>query len=131
MRLFIQVVVQQQRSQSARRASLETRILNSLIPLTFHNEQIHPAGLIFIGLGTHQTTGIGMHVYSHLIPTIERENLDLQDPYISKWNTELLLAIGQIARFAYEQLLTDNKPSPSTLASFSFQPSVPNAEIGE
>ena len=72
------------------------KILNSLIPLKFQNNEIYPSGLIFIGLGTHQTTGIGMHVYSHLIPTIERENLDLQDPYISKWNRELLSFIDLI-----------------------------------
>ncbi|CAF4939911.1 unnamed protein product [Rotaria sp. Silwood1] len=40
--------------------------------------------LIFIGLGTHQTTGIGMNAYSHSIPTIQRGNLNLEDPYISK-----------------------------------------------
>jgi len=107
------------------------KILNSLIPLKFQNNEIYPSGLIFIGLGTHQTTGIGMHVYSHLIPTIERENLDLQDPYISKWNRELLLSVGQIARFVYDQLMIENKQFDSTLASYSFQTSVPNNEIGK
>ncbi|CAF1417698.1 unnamed protein product [Adineta steineri] len=110
--------------------NLNMKILNSLIPLKFQNNDIYPSGLIFIGLGTHQTTGIGMHVYSHLIPTIERENLDLQDPYISKWNRELLLSVGQIARFVYDQLMNENKQFQSTLASYSFQPSVPNNEIG-
>ncbi|CAF3572956.1 unnamed protein product [Rotaria sp. Silwood1] len=70
-----------------------------------------------------------MHVYSHLITTIERENLDLQDPYISKWNRELLLSVGQIARFIYNQLIVVNKQFDSTIASYSFQPSVPNSEI--
>lgn len=101
------------------------------MPLKFSNDEIHPSGLIFIGLGTHQTTGIGMHVYSHLIPTIERENLDLQDPYISKWNRELLLSVGQIARFVFDQLMMDNKQFESILASYSFQTSVPNNEIGK
>lgn len=71
-----------------------------------------------------------MHVYSHLIPTIERENLDLQDPYIAKWNRELLLSVGQIARFVYDQMINEDKQFRSTLASYSFQPSVPNNEIG-
>ena len=110
--------------------STHGRILNALIPLKFHDDEIHPSGLIFIGLGTHQTTGIGMHVYSHLIPTIERENLDLQDPYISKWNSELLLSVGQIARFVYDQLIMDSKQYDATLASYSFEPSVPNNDIG-
>jgi hypothetical protein len=119
-----------QQQQLSVNENLHMKILNSLIPLKFQNNEIYPSGLIFIGLGTHQTTGIGMHVYSHLIPTIERENLDLQDPYISKWNKELLLSIGQIARFVYDQLINENKQFHSTLASYSFQPSVPNNEIG-
>jgi hypothetical protein len=123
-----QIVMKQQ--QSLMNDNLHMKILNSLIPLKFQNNEISPSGLIFIGLGTHQTTGIGMHVYSHLIPTIERENLDLQDPYISKWNRELLLSVGQIARFMYDQLMIENKQFDSTLASYSFQPSVPNNEIG-
>ena len=122
---------QQQQSQSMVDENLHLKILNSLIPLKFHQGEITPSGLIFIGLGTHQTTGIGMHVYSHLIPTIERENLDLQDPYISKWNRELLLSVGQIARFIYDQLMVDNKQFQSTFASYSFQTSVPNNDIGK
>lgn len=117
-------------SQTSKKTDVHMNILNSLIPLKFQNQEIHPSGLIFIGLGTHQTTGIGMHVYSHLIPTIERENLDLQDPYISKWNRELLLAVGQIARFVYDQLMNEKQDFDSILPSFSFQPSVPNNEIG-
>ncbi|UJR22115.1 hypothetical protein I4U23_025179 [Adineta vaga] len=123
------VIIKQQQQSSATN-DLHMKILNSLIPLKFQNDEIDPSGLIFIGLGTHQTTGIGMHIYSHLIPTIERENLDLQDPYISKWNRELLLSVGQIARFVYDQLIHENKQFYSTLASYSFQPSVPNNEIG-
>ena len=108
------------------------KILHSLIPLKFQRNEIHPSGLIFIGLGTHQTTGIGMHVYSHLIPTIERENIDLQDPYISKWNRELLLSVGEIARFLFDYLIIDHKQvDQSIFASYSFQPSTPNPEIGK
>ncbi|CAF4953990.1 unnamed protein product, partial [Rotaria sp. Silwood1] len=124
------VMTQQQQRKSSKIDDLHMKILNSLIPLKFQNDEIYPSGLIFIGLGTHQTTGIGMHVYSHLIPTIERENLDLQDPYISKWNRELLLSVGQIIRHVYDQLISTNKQFDSILASYSFQPSVPNNEIG-
>ncbi|CAF3997273.1 unnamed protein product [Rotaria sp. Silwood2] len=124
------IVMTQQQRKSSKNDDLHMKILNSLIPLKFQNDEIYPSGLIFIGLGTHQTTGIGMHVYSHLIPTIERENLDLQDPYISKWNRELLLSVGQIARFVFDQLMVTNKQFDPILASYSFQPSVPNNEIG-
>lgn len=51
----------------------------NLSPLDDHGV---PAGRIFIGLGTHQTTGSSFHVHAQLIPTIERENVDYQDPYL-------------------------------------------------
>jgi hypothetical protein len=31
-----------------------------------------------------------------LIPTVERENIDFQDVYISNWNCNLLAAAGQV-----------------------------------
>lgn len=78
-----------------------------------------------------------MHVHSSFIPTIERENLDLQDPYISVWNKELLTATGQIARFMYDQIIpytiekmTKYTYLASILASYSFQTTSPNPDIG-
>ena len=102
---------------------------------------MNPDGQIFIGLATHQTTGIGMHIFSHLIPTIERENIDLQDPYISIWNEQLLISIGKIIRFIYDQTILDavnqiTEQSKSTdqlnqiLSPYAFQESSPNKEIG-
>jgi hypothetical protein len=110
-----------------------------LIPLKFHDGQILPSGQVFIGLATHQSTGIGMHVFSHLIPTIERENIDLQDPYIAIWNEELLVSIGIVTRFIYDQTILDgfnncleetSQRYDAILAPYAFQPSVPTKEIG-
>jgi hypothetical protein len=120
--------------QSLENADMNTQILNSLIPFKYHNNELIPSGFLYIGLETHQTTGIGMHISSHFIPTIERENLDLHDPYLSKWNKELLVSAGQIVRFVYNQRIhdyVDNIDSISaSLKTYSFQPSVPNNEIG-
>jgi hypothetical protein len=119
--------------------NLNNLILKELIPLKFIDEQINPNGQIFIGLATHQTTGIGMHIFSHLIPTIERENIDLQDPYISIWNEQLLISIGKITRFIYDHTILDalNQMSQATndrinqiLSPYAFQESSPNKEIG-
>ncbi|CAF0772896.1 unnamed protein product [Adineta steineri] len=114
--------------------SFDNKILNSLLPVKRHGNEIIPSGLVFIGLGTHQTTGIGMHVFSHLIPTVERENLDMQDPHIAAWNKEILSAMGQVVRFVYDQMILSNvrldQTLPSTFATFSFQSSVPNNKIG-
>ncbi|CAF4300671.1 unnamed protein product [Rotaria sp. Silwood2] len=114
-------------------------MLKGLIPLKIHDNEIIPSGQIFIGLATHQSTGIGMHVFSHLMPTIERENVDLQDPYISIWNEQLLTSIGKIIRFIYDQTVVDlinntsqisNQQLNAILSLYAFQPSAPNKDIG-
>lgn len=129
----------QQQWKALNNNNLNNQILKELIPLKFHNQEILPAGQIFIGLATHQTTGIGMHLFSHLIPTIERENIDLQDPYISIWNEQLLVSIGKIIRFIYDQTVIDavntihedvNQQLNLILSPFAFQSSAPNPDIG-
>jgi hypothetical protein len=72
-----------------------------------------------------------MHVYSQLIPTIERVNLDLQTPYITNWNTEILTSVGKVTRLIYDQMMNDSLENYDViLASYGFQPTVPKAEIG-
>ncbi|CAF5163268.1 unnamed protein product, partial [Rotaria sp. Silwood1] len=120
--------------------NLNNQILKELIPLKFHNQEIFPSGQIFIGSATHQTTGIGMHLFTLFIPTIERENIDLQDPYISIWNEQLLISIGKIIRFIYDQTILDienniqqeiNQQLNLILASYAFQTSAPNKDISD
>ena len=113
--------------------------LETLMPVRFDNESIIPNGFIFIGLGTHQTSGIGMHVYSHLIPTIERENIDFQDPYIGKWNQEVIHTVGMVTRFLYDHTMYTDKKKKSwsiedsqiALSPYSFQTTTPNKKIGK
>ena len=118
---------------------LNDPILGTLIPIEFHDGEIIPNGQIFIGLATSQSTGIGIHVFSHLIPTIERENIDLQDPYISIWNEQLLVSIGKIIRLLYDQTILTvvhheserfKQNLISSLSPFAFHPSTPNPNIG-
>jgi len=80
-----------------------------------------------------------MHVFTHLIPTIERENIDLQDPYISIWNEQLLTSIGKIVRFIYDQTILhainnisqqSNQLLNAVLSPYAFQTSAPNQDIG-
>ena len=118
---------------------LSGRFLQGLVPLKMQAKETIPSGQIFIGLATQQSTGIGMHIFSHLIPTIERENVDLQDPYISIWNEELLFSIGKLIRCVYDQSIlrgvnTHHDQSTEKLnrlfVPFAFQTSSPNKEIG-
>ncbi|KAH9034488.1 hypothetical protein EDB85DRAFT_2222292 [Lactarius pseudohatsudake] len=76
---------------------------------------------VFIGHSTGQTTGIGGHMATRFIPTVEREAIDLgvrpslvhissltknlmhsSDRNVAVWNKGLLHVGGFLARFAYE-----------------------------
>ncbi|KAL4801694.1 hypothetical protein BDV18DRAFT_71997 [Aspergillus unguis] len=59
-------------------------------------------GRVFIGFPTQQTTGLNAHISApSVIPTVERESIDLNTRYISKWNTEMLRAAGIVCRIAW------------------------------
>ncbi|KAL1602555.1 hypothetical protein SLS60_005971 [Paraconiothyrium brasiliense] len=65
-------------------------------------------GRIFIGFPTAQTTGVLAHVSApSLIPTVERENVDLNARYISQWNVELLRVAGLACRILYASDMAD------------------------
>ncbi|RDB24786.1 hypothetical protein Hypma_008085 [Hypsizygus marmoreus] len=110
---------------------------------------------IFIGHATGQTTGLGGHMASRFIPTVERESIDLMDRNVAIWNKELLYVGGFLARSAYEMELTTVKnlwegaiplgfPATSVdqelqswlrsrslhaLKFFTFHPSTPSADV--
>jgi hypothetical protein len=72
----------------------QSEILASILPTK--------AGRIFIGFPTQQTTGLNAHVSApSVIPTVERESIDLNTRYISKWNLEMLRAVGIVCRIAW------------------------------
>jgi hypothetical protein len=72
----------------------ESEIFGSVIP--------SKDGRIFIGFPTHQTTGIKAHISAHsVIPTVERENIDLNARIVKTWNAEMLRAAGILARILY------------------------------
>jgi len=57
-------------------------------------------GRVYIGFPTHQTTGFGGHVGAPaLVPTVERESIDLADAQLRIWNGELLSCVGIFARY--------------------------------
>ncbi|CCX06673.1 Similar to Sacsin; acc. no. Q9JLC8 [Pyronema omphalodes CBS 100304] len=72
----------------------ESEIFENVIP--------SKSGRIFIGFPTHQTTGINAHIAAHsVIPTVERENIDLNARIVKDWNGEMLGASGILARILY------------------------------
>ena len=75
-------------------SSSQSEILASILP--------SKAGRVFIGFPTQQTTGLHAHVSApSVIPTVERESIDLNTRYISKWNLEMLRAVGVVCRIAW------------------------------
>jgi hypothetical protein len=60
------------------------------------------SGRIFIGFPTHQTTGLNAHISApSVIPTVERESIDLNARYVRKWNCEMLRAAGIVSRIVF------------------------------
>ncbi|KAG6015483.1 hypothetical protein E4U43_005216 [Claviceps pusilla] len=114
-----------------------------------------PGGRIFIGFPTMQTTGAGMHVSApSLIPTVEREAIDLNARWVRVWNIELLRAAGIVSRLAFSNEMNDlsrrvrstghysknisssiiEKYMPEaihTLKTFTFGDSTPSGKVGE
>ncbi|PGH04765.1 hypothetical protein AJ79_06986 [Helicocarpus griseus UAMH5409] len=70
------------------------------------------SGRIFIGFPTHQTTGLNAHISApSVIPTVERESIDLNARWVRTWNLELLRASGIVCRIAFtdEMLALNNR----------------------
>ena len=68
----------------------------------FANVLPRKSGRIFIGFPTHQTTGIGAHISApSVIPTVERESIDLNARWVRTWNEEMLRAAGMVSRIAW------------------------------
>jgi hypothetical protein len=67
-----------------------------------------PGGRVFIGFPTHQTTGAGMHLSApSVIPTVERESIDLNARWVRTWNYEMLRVAGIMARLAFANEMAD------------------------
>ncbi|PKY20927.1 hypothetical protein RhiirB3_524661 [Rhizophagus irregularis] len=126
-------------------------------------ENLHPfpkQGRIYIGFPTHQTTGCCIHLAARVIPTVERESIDLVDKTLAVYNSELLSLAGTLCRILYESEMSyiehrhdkminesiDSEEQDTesfrkwiewlenlaehALTHFTFRESTPNAEVG-
>ncbi|RFU32230.1 hypothetical protein B7463_g4136, partial [Scytalidium lignicola] len=67
-----------------------------------------PGGRVFIGFPTHQTTGAGLHLSApSVIPTVERESIDLNARWVRTWNVEMLRVAGIMSRLAFSNEMSD------------------------
>lgn len=68
----------------------------------FANVLPSKSGRVYIGFPTHQTTGLNAHLSApSIIPTVERESIDLNARWVRTWNIELLRAAGIVCRIAW------------------------------
>ncbi|WEW61964.1 hypothetical protein PRK78_007464 [Emydomyces testavorans] len=78
------------------------------------------SGRVYIGFPTHQTTGLNAHISApSIIPTVERESIDLNARWVRTWNTELLRAAGIICRIAWAAEMTTIKHRISSISAGS------------
>lgn len=69
-------------------------------------------GRIFIGFPTAQTTGLLAHISApSVIPTVERESIDLNARWVRDWNLEMLRVAGIACRVAYNGEMNELKAS--------------------
>ncbi|KAF2118693.1 hypothetical protein BDV96DRAFT_568338 [Lophiotrema nucula] len=118
-------------------ASLSEKIFSEILPTK--------SGRIFIGFPTAQTTGFRVHVSApSLIPTVERENVDMNARYISTWNIELLRVAGLGCRISYSMDMAEIRDQLSrssvadlipravyTFQQYSSYASHPSTALGE
>jgi hypothetical protein len=78
----------------------------------FSSVMPHKHGRIFIGFPTSQTTGMLCHISApSVIPTVERESIDLNARYVKTWNMEMLRVAGIACRIAYSGSMGELKRS--------------------
>ncbi|KAI0433070.1 hypothetical protein F5Y09DRAFT_300211 [Xylaria sp. FL1042] len=88
-------------SQGQSAVSAATDVFASVLPSK-------RGGRIFIGFPTTQTTGGGMHISApSVIPTVEREAIDLNARWVRTWNLEMLRAAGIMTRLAFTNEMTE------------------------
>ncbi|KAA6409490.1 MAG: hypothetical protein FRX48_07044 [Lasallia pustulata] len=130
------------------KASKATDIFGSVLPSN--------SGRIFIGFPTHQTTGLSAHISApSVIPTVERESIDLNARWVRTWNMEMLRAAGVVCRVAWsgemdnvrdklsrkladagknkfskEHILTVLPEAVHILNTFTFRESTPSSHVG-
>ena len=87
-------------------------------------------GRIFIGFPTHQTTGLAAHISApSVIPTVERESIDLNARYVRSWNQEMLRAAGIVCRIAWSEELEMMKMELSRVMQGEKRSKVSQADI--
>lgn len=88
-----------------------------------------PGGRVFIGFPTAQTTGAGMHISApSVIPTVEREAIDLNARWVRTWNIEMLRVAGIMTRLSFTNEMLDLDAKLKKLVAERAKASVPTKD---
>lgn len=91
-------------------ASASTAISQERDQMSIFASVVPSKGRIFIGFPTNQTTGLQAHISTpSIIPTVERESIDLNNRFIRTWNVELLRVAGIVARLSWSAEMIELK----------------------
>ncbi|KAI7092158.1 1,4-alpha-glucan-branching [Hortaea werneckii] len=89
------------------------------------------SGKIFIGFPTAQTTGLLAHISApSVIPTVERESIDLNARYVRDWNVEMLRVAGIACRIAYTGEMAELRSKLDRTMSVSGNKKVSKEDVG-
>ncbi|CAI2188896.1 2664_t:CDS:2, partial [Funneliformis geosporum] len=66
-------------------------------------------GRIYIGFSTYQTTGCCLNLSAHLVPSVERESIDLVNKTLKEYNEGILYLAGILCRILYENEMSKIK----------------------
>jgi len=90
------------------------------------------SGKIFIGFPTAQTTGILAHISApSVIPTVERESIDLNARYVRDWNIEMLRVAGIACRIAYAGDMAELKAKSERAAAGQGRKKIAKEDVSE
>ncbi|KAL9601887.1 MAG: hypothetical protein Q9219_002240 [cf. Caloplaca sp. 3 TL-2023] len=109
---FLSQSYDERAASSTEQATMASKLFETVAPTT--------GGHIYIGFQTSQTTGVGAHLsIPSIVPTVEREQIDLTSNQISTWNIELLRAAGIIARISWSIAMVDIQRRQGKLTSIA------------
>ncbi|KAI4193960.1 MAG: hypothetical protein LQ350_008058 [Teloschistes chrysophthalmus] len=105
-------------------ASTTAKLFSSVVPGT--------KGYVYIGFATSQTTGLGAHLsIPSIVPTVEREAIDLNSMYIKVWNMELLRVAGVVARISWSSAMANLRQQVSQKPSLAKAKALEAGELQE
>ena len=103
-------------------ASKATDVFASVLP--------SKSGRIYIGFPTHQTTGLSAHISAQsVIPTVERESIDLNARWVRTWNMEMLRAAGIVCRVAWSREISSVKDKLSKFLAKEGRTEIKNEDV--